>query len=112
VSEDALRRLLERLNSEPGFRDRLQEDWERAVEEFDLSPSEFVALATGDEDALRRLSGAEVAAHAGAVGEVAIRTLVSCYWCPAPAPPRNNCTGVWTGCLEGGHGGFGPRRMG
>jgi hypothetical protein len=95
MSEEFLRQLLERLNSDAEFRERVQNDWESIVEEFDLSPAELVALGTNDEDALRRLAGAEVAAYRGADPIVYIRTLVTCYWCPVKDTPgsRRHCGG-------------------
>lgn len=68
MSEDALRRLLERANSDDAFREMLTNDPEAALEDFELSPTETVALAAGDEEALRRLAGLETAAFAQFAG--------------------------------------------
>jgi hypothetical protein len=57
MSEEALRRFMDRLNSDTGFRDSVQQDPAGALAEFGLSPAERVALASNDEDALRRLAG-------------------------------------------------------
>jgi hypothetical protein len=62
MSEEALQRVLERLNADPELRDRLENDWENVIGELGLSPTEVMALSTADEDALRRLAGAEVGA--------------------------------------------------
>ena len=59
MSEEALRRILERVNRDEAFRDQLSSDPEAALEGEDLSPTEVVALTAGDEDALRRLAGLE-----------------------------------------------------
>jgi hypothetical protein len=63
MSEEALQRLLERINSDEAFAEALKADWEEAITEFDLSQTELTALGNQDEDALRRLSGAEVSGN-------------------------------------------------
>jgi hypothetical protein len=63
MSEEALRRLLDRLNDDEAFAQKLRDDWQDAIDDLGLSSAELVALEDGDEDALRRLSGAEVAGH-------------------------------------------------
>ena len=60
MSEEVLRRFIERLNNDPKFREKLTKDVAAALAEFDLTPAEQVALATNDEDALRRLGGGNV----------------------------------------------------
>jgi hypothetical protein len=60
MSEESSRRFLERLNSDESFRTALQCDPESALADFELSPTERLAIGTGNEDALRRLSGADV----------------------------------------------------
>jgi len=62
MSEEALRKFIERLNKDAGFRERLMKDVAAGLAEFELSPAEQVALATNDEDALRRLGGGQVQA--------------------------------------------------
>jgi hypothetical protein len=62
MSEEALQRVLERLNADPEFRDKVENDWENVIGELGLSPAEVMALSTGDEDALRRLASADVSA--------------------------------------------------
>jgi len=62
MSEESLRRFLARLTEDGAFLESVRQDPQHAFEEFELSPAERVALATNDEDALRRLSGADVAA--------------------------------------------------
>jgi len=62
MSEEALQGLLERINEDETFRKRMLDDPEAAVADVDLSEVELLALACTDEDALRRLSGAETAA--------------------------------------------------
>ena len=57
MSENSLRRLLERLGSDAPFVERLKEDPEQALSEFDLGPTERAALVANDEDGLRRLAG-------------------------------------------------------
>jgi Nif11 domain len=65
MSEETLRRFLERLNTDEAFRERVKDARQFALEELDLSPAELAAVSTQDEDALRRLVGADVAAYAG-----------------------------------------------
>ena len=68
MSEETLRRVLERVNSDADFRERLQNDPGSVFGELELSPTELAALGTQDEDALRRLAGAEVTAFMGPGG--------------------------------------------
>src|SRR5438270_13666731 len=64
MSEESLQQFLERLSSDEALKERVTNNWEAVEEEADLSEAELVALGTQDEDALRRLAGAEVAGHA------------------------------------------------
>jgi hypothetical protein len=106
VSEEALRRVLERIDEDEAFRTRMKDDWEDAIDELDLSPAELVALSTQDEDALRRLVGADVGGFALAggpgagnlLGTAALCTFTSCRW---------NNTQPGSGCGAGGGGGPG-----
>jgi hypothetical protein len=63
LSEETLQRFLQRLEDDPEFAEKMQDDWEDALDELGLSQTELVAIATQDEDALRRLSGAEVSGY-------------------------------------------------
>jgi hypothetical protein len=77
MSEEQLRQLVERLNSDESFRERLNNDPQGAIEEFDLSPAEHAALVSQDEDALRRLLGEDVSGFA--VGQAGLfSTLMLC----------------------------------
>jgi hypothetical protein len=60
MTEESLRDFVDQLNQNLGFRARVQQDAASALAEFGFSPAEQVALASNDEDALRRLPGAEV----------------------------------------------------
>lgn len=62
MSEESLNRLMEQLQSDETFRQAMIDDPVVAVAEFDLSLTEIEALASNDEDALRRLAGVETAA--------------------------------------------------
>ena len=64
MSEESLQQFLERLSSDEALKERVTNNWEAVEEEADLSEAELVALGTQDEDALRRLVGAEVTGHA------------------------------------------------
>jgi hypothetical protein len=69
MSEESLRRLIQRIETDEGFRESLANDTEAALKEFELSGTERYALIANDEDALRRLMGSEVAAfQAGRTG--------------------------------------------
>jgi hypothetical protein len=59
MSQETLRRLLERINTDQAFRERLEKDPENALREADISTVEGLALAMNDQDALRRLLGDE-----------------------------------------------------
>jgi len=63
MSEESLQRLLEQLAHDAAFVERLKADPAAALGDFDLSPAERVALATNDEDGLRRLSGRDAAGY-------------------------------------------------
>lgn len=64
MSEESLRRFLDRLNTDEAFREGMHSDPAGALAEFELSVTERTALGMGDEDALRRLTGADVAGFA------------------------------------------------
>ena len=63
MSSQALNELLARINADPEFRDAMAGDPETAAAEYALSLSEKMAIATGDADALRRLSGGDTAGY-------------------------------------------------
>ena len=91
MPEEELHRFLELLNRDAGFRDRLHRDLAGTLAEFDLSHTEQVALASNDEDALRRLAGAHV--DIGPVGPGSAernwlsRLLCTSFFC---GPPRTS----------------------
>jgi len=60
MSEESLRLFMERLSSDPAFVERVKANAAEALAAFDLSPTERMALASNDEDALRRLGGSDV----------------------------------------------------
>lgn len=57
---EPLDRFLARVNSDPSFRKRVSQDPSGALAEFELRPAQQVALASSDEDALRRLASIHV----------------------------------------------------
>jgi hypothetical protein len=64
MSQESLRRLVERINADAAFRARIEKDPINTLREADISAVEFTALAYDDEDALRRLLGdAEVTGY-------------------------------------------------
>jgi hypothetical protein len=93
MSEETLRRFIERLNVDSTFRERVTTDPLSAFGEFDLSQTECVALAARDEDALRRLSGNDVSAFAAGAAQFGILLSALCFrgsalcyitWVPPP----------------------------
>ncbi len=105
MSDQSLKTLLERINSDADFAERVRTQPE-ALDEFDLSTVELFALTCGDADALRRLVGetieyrfisgyrnaimaafdSEVAAEAqeatasGKTSQVTSQTVTVCCW--------------------------------
>jgi len=57
MSDTTLRNLIDRINSDESFRAALMSDPDNALQGYQLTPAEVVALGTNDEDALRRLAG-------------------------------------------------------
>ena len=80
MSEEALKRFIERVNNDEAFAEKVRNNWEDVIDESGLSPAELTALGTEDEDALRRLMGAEVTGH-WIGGWPLPRTLVCTYTC-------------------------------
>lgn len=91
MSEETLRRFLERLNGDASFRESVQKDAGGAFAEFGLSPAEQVALASNDEDALRRLAGAEVEGYLLNLGNAMINLRR-----PIDTTPEAGCQGGQT----------------
>jgi hypothetical protein len=60
MTEESLTKFLERVNGDASFRERVHQDPAGALAEFDLRQPEQVALASSDEDMLRRLASARV----------------------------------------------------
>jgi hypothetical protein len=79
MSEEDLRKFVERLNSDESYRGRVRDDVQAVLDEYELSATELVAVGTGDEDALRRLLGAEVSGFA--IGQADL--FGSLFWCSA-----------------------------
>jgi hypothetical protein len=109
MSEEALKKIIERANKDQAFKKKLEEDPLAAVKDLGLSPAEETAIATGDEDALRRLVGADVQGFWILV-TVACATRVNCPNTRPPAcpetPPRpggtpGSCSGCGTGRCAG-----------
>lgn len=93
MSEDILRRFMQKLNTDSAFRDLVKKDWEKALDEFDLSPAEVAALATQDADALRRLMNADVSGYAAAGWWGTIGCTAACVTSACPNTPgsRRHC---------------------
>lgn len=63
MSEESLRSFLDKIETDEAFRARLSKEPTVLADEFDLSPGERAALVSNDEDALRRLVGAETSGY-------------------------------------------------
>ncbi|HXW82117.1 MAG TPA: hypothetical protein VEJ84_21650 [Acidimicrobiales bacterium] len=75
MSEDGLRRLLEKLDTDESFRQQVTDDPRAAIAVMDISGTERYALVANDQDALRRLLGAETSGYSyTACAESANRT--------------------------------------
>jgi hypothetical protein len=83
VSNQGLRALLDRINTDAVFRAALQSGEARALlDPYDLSATELVALLSYDEDALRRLAGPdEVQGYLGPVGSPQLYGGASRFMC-------------------------------
>lgn len=57
MSQESLRAVLDRVDKDEAFAQRLERNPTATLAEFDLSTVESVALSCADEDALRRLLG-------------------------------------------------------
>jgi hypothetical protein len=99
MSQETLRLILEQLNTDEEFRERMRDDWQNALYELELSPAEAAALASQDEDALRRLVGADVTAlEGGFFGTDFICSLVCITTIDTPGSGRDTCPGSRQGC--------------
>jgi hypothetical protein len=99
VSEKTLRELLDRLSKDEAYRDTLRNDWQNALDDLELTPAELAALASQDEDALRRLSGSNVsAASAGFFGTAFICSWLCITTIDTRGSTRDTCPGSKKGC--------------
>lgn len=96
MSEETLRRFVDRLNVDAAFRETVQKDASSAFTEFGLSPAEQVALACNDEDALRRLAGNDVQGYLAPTSPQAPGGVV-------PANVDRTFLGLCTSIFCGGH---------
>jgi hypothetical protein len=105
MSEESLRRFLERLNGDAAFVERLKANPSEVLAGFELSPTERIALGTNDADGLRRLAGQDVtgfvnlgasrgigagAPHLGCVGPIQ----TAYVFCSYPIPPGSSTVNV------------------
>ncbi len=104
MSESTLRRFLERLNEDAVFLDSAVANPEGAFAQFGLSQAERVAITSGDEDALRRLTGADVSGYLAGSSSSIYLTLTK----PRPTDTPGSGNGCGTGsthnCFQGGFG--------
>lgn len=78
MSEASLLQLLDRIGNDEAFRASLEADAESALKQFDLSQAELAALASNDEDGLRRLSGRDASGFLSYID--LIRQPGNTYW--------------------------------
>jgi hypothetical protein len=99
MSEKTLRKVLQKLNKDEAFRDKLRNDWQNALDDLDLSPAEAAALSSQDEDALRRLVGSDVTAlQQGFFGTDFICSLLCITTLDTRGSTRDTCPGSKKGC--------------
>ena len=99
MSEERLRLILERLNTDEEFRARMRDDWQNALGELELTPTETAALASQDEDALRRLAGADIPTpENGFFGTDFICSWLCITTIDTEGSTRNTCPGSRQGC--------------
>ena len=91
MSEETLRQFLDRVSSDEAFRQKMQSDWRQAIYELDLSPAELAAVGTQDEDALRRLVGAEVTPYATQFQTTALICSLLCFTTIDTPGSRRDC---------------------
>src|SRR5215831_11802035 len=104
MSEKTLRTVLERLQKDKEFHRRMQYDWQGALKDLELSQAEVVALATQDEDSLRRLAGSSAVSQ----GLGFFGTQFICSWLctivfttvplDTKGSTRDTCPGSGQGC--------------
>ena len=85
MPEKELRRLLDRLNGDAAFRERFRRDVPGGLAELAFSPTYRVALSATDEDALRRIPGADGGIQVDALWKWVSRLLCTRWFC---GPPR------------------------
>jgi hypothetical protein len=91
MSEESLRQFLDRLNGDEAFVERLRANPGDALAAFDLSPTERMALATNDEDSLRRLAGQDVAGFINPAASHGILMGLPDTGCAQPVMPSVAC---------------------
>lgn len=95
MSEQTLLRFLDRLNGDEAFRESAVENPESAFAAFGLSSSERAAITSGNEDALRRMTGADVSGY-----WISISTITN-YSTIVPRPRPTDTPGSGNGCGTG-----------
>jgi hypothetical protein len=82
---------LDRLATDAAYAARVKTNPDEALGEFELSPTERVALVSRDDDALRRLAGLDVSGFSGLqwTDILCPPTLAHC-----PPPPTDSCPTV------------------
>jgi hypothetical protein len=88
-------RFLERLNNDAAFLDSAVANPESAFEAFGLTSAERTAITSGDEDALRRLTGNDVS------GYMLGSSSSSIIYTAGPRPRPTDTPGSGNGCGTG-----------
>jgi hypothetical protein len=102
MSNETLQRFLERLNNDETFLAGAAANPEAAFAAFGLTAAERAAIISGDEDALRRLAGADVSAYVMGSSSLIHSVHLRCV-------PHEPGTGTGTGTGTGKEDGTGPR---
>jgi hypothetical protein len=89
MPEQEVRRLLNRLNADAGFRERFQRDIPGGLAQFAFSPTQRLALAAVDDDALRRLTGTDAGIRVDAVERSWLSRLLCTRWFCGPPRTRD-----------------------
>lgn len=105
MSEHTLRRVLERLQKDEEFRGRFQSDYQEALVELELTPTELIALALQDEDSLRRLAGTDIPSQGLGFFGTQFLCSLACFHIPlltlvldTEGSTRDTCPGSKGGC--------------
>jgi hypothetical protein len=106
MSDKTLLRFLERLNTDSSFLESAVANPEGAFAAFGLTSAEQAAIRSGDEDALRRMTGMDVSGYM--LGSSSSSIIYTGGGRPRPTDTPGSGNGCGTGsthnCFVGGYG--------